>query len=115
MRDPKGTILPLPAIITYVKQVAAALQYAHDRRLIHRDVKPENMLVGERDEVLLSDFGIAILAQSSCYQTTQGWPGRWHTWPQSKSRASHGWPVTSTRWASSSTNGSAEIDPFMAL
>lgn len=29
------------------------------------------MLVGERDEVLLSDFGIAIVAQSSCYQSTE--------------------------------------------
>jgi serine/threonine protein kinase len=70
-RHPKGTVLPLTTIITYVKQVADALQYAHDQHLIHRDVKPENMLVGRRDEVLLSDFGIAIVAQSSRYQSTQ--------------------------------------------
>ena len=70
-RHPKGTQLPLPTIITYVKQLANALQYAHDEKLIHRDVKPENMLVGRRNEVLLSDFGIALIAQSSRFQSTQ--------------------------------------------
>jgi len=67
-RHPKGTSLPLPTVISYVKQVADALQSAHDERLVHRDVKPENMLLGRHNEVLLSDFGIAILAQSSHQQ-----------------------------------------------
>src|SRR6266566_3730172 len=74
-RHPKGTILPLPTVVTYAKQVADALQYAHDEKLIHRDVKPENMLVGRRGEILLSDFGIALVAQSSRYQSTQEMAG----------------------------------------
>jgi serine/threonine protein kinase len=61
----------MSTITTYVKQVAHALQYAHDKKLIHRDIKPENMLLGGNNEVLLSDFGIAIVAQSSRYQGTQ--------------------------------------------
>jgi hypothetical protein len=72
---PKGSILPLPTVVSYVKQVAEALQYAHDEKFIHRDVKPENMLVGRRGEVLLSDFGIALVAQSSRYQSTQDMAG----------------------------------------
>ncbi len=68
---PKGTSLPLATIVNYVKQVADALQYAHDEKLIHRDIKPENMLVGAGHEVLLSDFGIALVAQSSRHQSTQ--------------------------------------------
>ncbi len=70
-RHPKGTQLPLTTIVPYVRQVAEALQYAHDEKFIHRDIKPENMLLGRRNEVLLSDFGIADIAQSSRYQGTQ--------------------------------------------
>lgn len=70
-RHPKGTRLAPATIIPYVKQVASALQYAHDKKLIHRDVKPENMLVGQNNDILLSDFGIALVSQSSRYQSTQ--------------------------------------------
>lgn len=68
-RHPKGNIVPLEAVLSYVQQVAAALHYAHSNRIIHRDVKPENMLIGDQNEILLSDFGIALLAQTA--QKTQ--------------------------------------------
>lgn len=68
---PNGSRLPLNNIVSYVNQIASALQYAHDQRLIHRDIKPENMLVGRNNEILLSDFGIALVAQTSRYQSTQ--------------------------------------------
>src|SRR5215469_879458 len=71
-RSPKGSPVPLPQILSWVKQVGEALQYAHEQKFIHRDVKPENMLVGRRDEVLLSDFGIATVAHSSGSLSTQG-------------------------------------------
>jgi len=74
-RHPKGVALPLPLIVSYVKQLADALQYAHDEKLIHRDVKPDNMLLGRRNEVLLSDFGIALVAQSTRYQSAQEMAG----------------------------------------
>src|SRR3989440_8969230 len=70
-RHPKGTQLPLSLVITYVKQVAGALQHAHNESLVHRDIKPENMLLGRQDEVLLSDFGTALVAQSSLYPGPQ--------------------------------------------
>ena len=61
-RHPRGTRLPLDVIISYVKQVASALQYTHDQGLIHRDIKPENMLLNSHYEILLSDFGLVMLA-----------------------------------------------------
>jgi eukaryotic-like serine/threonine-protein kinase len=60
-RYPQGTILPLFTIVSYTKQIAEALQYAHDRKITHRDVKPENMLLDINDQVLLSDFGISAI------------------------------------------------------
>ncbi len=68
---PKDTRLSPATIVTYVKQIASALQYAHDQRLIHRDIKPENMLLRENNNILLADFGIALIAQST-YQSHKG-------------------------------------------
>jgi len=62
--------LPITMIVSYVKQIADALQYAHDEKLIHRDIKPENILVGRRNELLLNDFGLALIALSSRKQGT---------------------------------------------
>lgn len=67
----RGVPIPLATVVTYVQQIADALQYAHNQKLIHRDIKPENMLIGRRDEIILSDFGIALVAQSSRYQHTR--------------------------------------------
>jgi serine/threonine protein kinase len=70
-KHPRGIPVSPSIFLPYVKQVASALQYAHDRKFIHRDVKPGNMLLGRSNEVLLSDFvGIALVAQNSLSQTT---------------------------------------------
>lgn len=62
---PEGSRLTLSTILPYVKQIAEALQYAHDAKLVHRDIKPENMLLGRNDDVLLSDFGVSLPARTS--------------------------------------------------
>ncbi len=64
-RHPRGSRLSPTNVLSYLRQITGALQYAHDQRLVHRDVKPENMLIGERDEILLSDFGIAVVASAT--------------------------------------------------
>lgn len=63
-RHPKGTRLSVDLVVSYVKQVASALEYIHDQHLVHRDIKPHNMLLGPKNEVLLGDFGIAVPSYS---------------------------------------------------
>lgn len=69
-RHPRGMLVPIEVVVPYVRQIAAALQYAHDQKFIHRDIKPENVLLGRNNEVLLSDFGIAVVTQSMRIQLT---------------------------------------------
>src|SRR5579863_10525977 len=74
-RHPKGTRLPLATVVQYVKQLAEALQYAHDNdRSIHRDLKPENVLLGSNGELLLSDFGITTPSSSLIFELNQPIP-----------------------------------------
>src|SRR5438105_14395787 len=61
---PKGTRLPFEQIMTSVKQIASALDYAHQQRVIHRDVKPDNLLLNAKDDIVLSDFGLAVVQRT---------------------------------------------------
>ena len=75
-RHPHGSCLSLATTLAYVRQVATALQYAHNHHVIHRDVKPENMLLGSYEQdVLLSDFGLALPSWSSSLLATKGKAG----------------------------------------
>lgn len=72
---PRGSRLPVARIVDYVQQIASALDYAHKNKLIHRDVKPENMLIGQNEQVLLTDFGLVMMAQTSRSQTSSDLAG----------------------------------------
>ncbi|HYK85093.1 MAG TPA: protein kinase [Ktedonobacteraceae bacterium] len=63
-RHPPGVSVPLSMVVSYVRDVASALQYAHEEDVIHRDIKPANLLIGQRGEILVSDFGISIITQA---------------------------------------------------
>ncbi|MGQ0714728.1 MAG: serine/threonine-protein kinase [Gemmatimonadaceae bacterium] len=55
--------IPLPDVVTYVRDIAAGLQVAHQLRIIHRDLKPENVMLcpepGGTERAVVMDFGLA--------------------------------------------------------
>src|SRR5438477_6420226 len=74
-RHPRDLALPLATVVQYVTQIAEALQYAHNGKLVHCDIKPENMLIGQKQELLLGDFGIALVAQTTNFLDKPGMAG----------------------------------------
>ncbi|HEX6779539.1 MAG TPA: protein kinase, partial [Ktedonobacterales bacterium] len=70
-RYPRGERLPLPILLSSVRQMADALAYAHEHQVVHRDIKPENMLIDAQGQIVLSDFGIATVAHSSRSQSIE--------------------------------------------
>jgi predicted Ser/Thr protein kinase len=67
----RGHVEPLLAA-RLVRQVGAALDAAHARGMLHRDVKPSNVLLGRRDHAYLADFGLAKQASAPAGLTRQG-------------------------------------------
>ncbi len=57
--------LPWEIAVDYALQMCAALQYAHERGIIHRDIKPGNFLLTKSGQIKLSDFGLAAVISGS--------------------------------------------------
>ena len=57
--------LPPERAVSYAVSIAAALAYAHQKGVVHNDVKPDNIMIGDDDEALLTDFGVASSPQSA--------------------------------------------------
>ena len=67
----------LDQIMWFLAQLASAMDYAHGQDVIHRDIKPSNILIGEGQEVKITDFGVAKMLGSDFTrsQTVFGTPG----------------------------------------
>lgn len=59
-----GNFLPLPETIRFIIDVLRGLEYLHENDLYHGDIKPKNILVGEANEGILTDYGISCHSPS---------------------------------------------------
>ncbi|MEI8132488.1 MAG: serine/threonine-protein kinase [Leptolinea sp.] len=62
--------MSLPEVTAFLKQMSAALDYAHSQKMLHRDLKPANILLDAAGNVYLTDFGIAHMLGATKLTTT---------------------------------------------
>lgn len=58
-----GAGFPEKQILDWFVQIALALKHIHDRKILHRDLKTQNIFLNQRNEVKMGDFGIARVLQ----------------------------------------------------
>ena len=80
-RKRKEGELTLDDILPIVKQVADALDYAHKQKIIHRDIKPGNIMINAAGEIKVLDFGLAAQIHTSMTRVSMAYHGTSGTGP----------------------------------
>lgn len=68
-------LMPLSDVVRIIADIGAALDYAHSQNVIHRDVKPANIVVDQQGRAILTDFGLALLGDLGTQGMIFGSPG----------------------------------------
>jgi serine/threonine protein kinase len=71
----QGRLPTLREAVRFVKEVASALAYAHSQSMVHRDVKPGNLMLDRDERLVLTDFGIAKIVTNQQFTATGGMVG----------------------------------------
>lgn len=81
--------LSIDETINYSNQIANALQNAHKNKIVHRDIKPQNIMITEDNRVKVTDFGIARASTSSTVTTTSDVLGSVHYFSPEQARGGY--------------------------
>ena len=63
--------LSVKTSLHYFKQILSALEFAHEHKVIHRDIRPSNILIDEKNNIKITDFGTSTLLNEKQYATTR--------------------------------------------
>jgi len=63
--------LNLKRALEYFKQILSALGYAHENKILHRDIRPSNILITKKHKVKITDFGTSTILEDSKHATTK--------------------------------------------
>ncbi|WLR59710.1 protein kinase domain-containing protein [Guptibacillus hwajinpoensis] len=78
--------LPIEEAIDIMKQMTSAIEHAHENHIIHRDIKPHNILINDYGEAKVTDFGIAMAVTSATITHTNSVLGSVHYFSPEQAR-----------------------------
>jgi eukaryotic-like serine/threonine-protein kinase len=81
-------VIPVPRAIRIMEQIASAIAHAHESHIVHRDIKPHNILIDPMGNAKVTDFGIAIAATSATITHTNSILGSVHYFSPEQARGS---------------------------
>jgi serine/threonine protein kinase len=73
-----GQVLPRAEVARLFQQLCSAVAYAHKQGMLHRDLKPQNIIINTQNEIILTDFGLAKIMGASALTLTNATVGTPH-------------------------------------
>jgi serine/threonine protein kinase len=85
LQQQNGALLPEEQILDWFCQICLAIKHIHDRKILHRDVKPQNVFLTADGQLKLGDFGVSKASSHSAYSHADGAASMLHASKQRRS------------------------------
>ena len=82
MKGFPGRCIPYTQVISFTKQILQGLAYLHDKKILHRDIKPQNLLIDNSNVIKLCDFGLSRSSSLPVYALSPDVVTIWYRAPE---------------------------------